>query len=198
MKHVIIEGVDRTGKDTLIKGIQDRLGFFQVIHYQKPLLLERFVNEVSRHKDVQEADVKKEALKAYQKESFRAMFKLMTGMINPRIICNRAHLGETVYAKRYRGYDGSYVFDIEKQFGYPDGPLSQVLLVVLHTTDFSFISDDGLSFDVTKREEEQTDFIEAYHKSSIPNKVLIDVHNGKGGFVSPQFVLDTVVSKLKQ
>ena len=198
MKHVIIEGVDRTGKDALIKGLQDRLGFFQVIHYQKPLLLERFVNEVSQRKDVQEADVKREALKAYQQESFRAMFKLMSGMINPRIICNRAHLGETVYAKRYRGYDGSYVFDIEKQFDYPGGPLSQVLLVVLHTTDFSFISDDGLSFDVTKREEEQADFIEAYHKSSIPNKVLIDVHNGKGGFVSPQFILDTVVSNLKR
>ena len=197
MKHVIVDGIDRLGKDTLIKGIQDRLGFFQVIHYQKPQLLERFVQEASVYNNTQ-ADVKKEALKLYQQESFRAMFKLMNGMFNPRIICNRSHLGETVYAKRYRGYDGSYVFDIEKQFGYPDGPLSQVLLVVLHTTSFSFISDDGLSFDVTKREEEQADFIEAYHKSAIPNKVLIDVHNGKGGFVSPQFVLDTILSKLKQ
>lgn len=197
MKHVIIEGIDRLGKDTLIKGLQDRLGFFQVIHYQKPQLLERYVTEVSKHKNVSEADVKREALKLYQIESFRAMFKLMAGMLTPRIICNRAHLGETVYAKRYRGYDGSYVFDIEKQFSYTEGPLSQVLLVVLHTTDFSFITDDGLSLDVTKREEEQEDFIEAYHKSTIPNKLLIDVHNGRGGFVSPQFVLDKVCSKLK-
>jgi thymidylate kinase len=196
MKHVIIEGIDRLGKDTLIKGIQDRLGFFQVIHYQKPQLLEKYVTE-AKHRNVPEADVKREALKLYQQESFRAMFKLMAGMLTPRIICNRAHLGETVYAKRYRGYDGSYVFDIEKQFSYTDGPLSQVLLVVLHTSDFSFITDDGLSLDVTKREEEQADFIEAYHKSSIPNKLLLDVHNGKGGFVSPQFVLDSVVSKLK-
>lgn len=197
MKHVIIEGIDRLGKDTLIKGIQDRLGFFQVIHYQKPQLLERYVTEVAKHKNVSEADVKREALKLYQIESFRAMFKLMAGMLNPRIICNRAHLGETVYAKRYRGYDGSYVFDIEKQFSYTEGPLSQVLLVVLHTTDFSFITDDGLSLDVTKREEEQEDFIEAYHKSVIPNKLLIDVHDGKGGFVSPQFVLEAVCSKFK-
>ena len=195
MKHVIIEGVDRTGKDTLIKGLQDRLGFFQVIHYQKPLLLERFVHEVSRHKDVQEADVKKEALKAYQQESFRSMFMMLKNT-HPRIICNRAHLGEAVYAKRYRGYDGDYVFNIEQQFSFPEGALEKTLLVLLYTSDFSFIEDDGQSFDVTKREEEQNDFVRAFDMSLMPHKIMINVNAG-GHFKDRSEVLGEVLKHLK-
>ena len=186
INHVIIEGIDRVGKDTLIKGIQDRLGFFQVVHYQKPLLLEKYV---------QEKDQKSEALKLYQFNSFKTMFNLMRG--NTKILCNRAHLGETVYAKRYRGYDGNYVFDIERLFSYSDGPLEHVLLVMLHTSDFSFIGDDGLSLDVTKREEEQADFLTAFDRSIITNKLKIDVCNGNGGFVSSESIIDLVCSRLK-
>jgi hypothetical protein len=35
----IIEGLDRLGKSTLIKNIQHRFGFYQVIHFGKPEIL---------------------------------------------------------------------------------------------------------------------------------------------------------------
>lgn len=193
INHLVIEGVDRLGKDTLIQGIQDRLGFFQVLHYQKPKLLAKYSQEAYRSlKEGQ--DVKSQALKTYQFYSFITMFKMMRG--NTRILCNRAHLGETVYAKRYRGYDGNYVFNIERLFSYSDGPLEHVLLVMLYTSDFSFITDDGLSLDVTKREEEQADFLEAFNRSTIPNKILIDVCNGHGGFLPAESILEKVLAKL--
>ena len=44
------------------------------------------------------------------------MFRLLSGAPNANIICNRAHLGECVYAPIYRGYWGEYVFDIENKF----------------------------------------------------------------------------------
>ena len=123
------------------------------------------------------------------------MFKLLRD--NTRLICNRAHLGETVYAKRYRNYNGNYVFDIERRFHESENSLNKTLLVLLYTSDFSFITDDGLSLDVTKREEEQNDFIEAYSKSIIPNKIMIDVNNGSSGFISKDLVLGAVLNRMK-
>lgn len=195
ISHVIVEGIDRLGKDTLIKGIQDQLGYHQVLHFQKPIILDKYMREAVTEGIRDPEDVKRAALKKYQWNSFSTMFKMMKGQ-GP-IICNRAHLGETVYAKRYRGYDGNYVFDIEKMFSYVEGPIENVLLVVLHTSDFRFISDDGQSFDVSKREEEQADFINAYDRSMIPNKMLIDVNDGHGKFVAPNLIVDAVCKRLK-
>lgn len=193
INHLMIEGIDRLGKDTLIKGILDRLGFFQMIHYQKPLLLSKYCQEAKSLKSGQ--NVRSEALKAYQFNSFMTMFKLMRG--NTRILCNRGHLGEAVYAKRYRDYDGDYVFEIERMFKYQDGPLDHVLLVLLYTSDFSFITDDGLSLDVTKREEEQADFITAFNRSIIPNKLMIDVSNQRGNFKPAETIMDLVCNQMK-
>lgn len=196
ISNIIIEGIDRLGKDTLIKGLQDRYGYFQVLHYVKPLLLDTYVKEITDENYISE-ETKRKALKFYQKKSFRMMFNLLRGYnFGIKIICNRAHLGEMVYAKRYRGYDGDYVFDIESQFNYYDGPLENTLLVLLHTSSFAFVSDDGLSMDVTKREEEQVDFINAFKRSIMPHKIMIDVHDGNGNFVPASTVLNKVCSKL--
>lgn len=192
INHIIVEGCDRLGKDTLIRGIQDRFGFYQVIHYQQPLLLDKYVKEAMV--TYNPIDVKKGALKLYQHHNFITMFKMMT--TNTHIICNRGHLGETVYAKRYREYDGNYVFDIEQMFLRMHNVLDHILLVVLHTSDFSFISDDGKSMDVSKRQEEQTDFITAFDRSIIKNKLRIDVCNGQGGFKPAETILDLVSKQL--
>ena len=197
--NFVIEGVDRLGKDTLIKGLQDRFGYFQVLHYVKPLLLEKYLrlatelSEDGRIAAFTEDAIKQEALWLYQRNSFETMFDLLKTS-SMRIICNRAHLGEMVYAKRYRGYDGDYVFSIERAANHCDG-LSKTILVLLYTSSFSFISDDGMSMDVTKREDEQLDFLEAFDRSCMPNKIKIDVHNGHGKFVTPEIILETVCSK---
>ena len=118
-----------------------------------------------------------------------------------KVICNRSHIGEVVYAPRYRGYRGEYVYDLEyrpskaNKFGL-QGKMRRAchdtLLVLLTTSDFSFIKDDGESFDFSKKEEEQTDFIEAIGCSRIENRLVIDV--AKNGFYAPaQDILDVVV-----
>lgn len=155
--NVIIEGVDRLGKDTVITTLQQILGRqLQTIHYQKPLLLPVNLMTASRVLNLPELDpeVKSLAYYWYQRSSFEQMFKLLGSVSG--LALNRAHLGETVYAPRYRGYDGEYVFELENENAEA---CERTLLVVLWTDDWSFIADDGESFDFSKKEEEQADFL---------------------------------------
>jgi len=188
-RNIIIEGVDRLGKGTLIKGIQDQLGYFQHVHYQKPLDLACLRTRTASRED---PDInKRAALRAYQEASFKQMFKFLA-MPDSRFIMDRAHLGETVYAPRYRKYDGSYVFDLERQY-LLNGDVDQAtLLVLLHTSNWDFIKDDGESFNFEAKEEEQNDFVRAFEKSIFTYKVMLDVHNGMGGFVSAEALANTV------
>jgi hypothetical protein len=181
LKSIIIEGIDRLGKDTLIKEIMNRLGYFQVIHYQKPEILDFILSDVRRLMDLPDEIVNDTvismAYKRYQQQSFLNMMKLLSS--DASLILNRAHLGEFVYSPRYRNYSGDYVFDLEKQ----SECLDTTLLIVLHTSSFDFIEDDGLSFDFNKKDDEQMDFIRAFEKSNIKHKLLLDVNDGKGKFV---------------
>lgn len=176
IKNIIIEGVDRLGKGTLIAGLLHQLGYMQVIHYEKPKKLDVYDGE----------------LFAYQEASFHAMFQLLES--DAPILLDRAHLGEMVYSHRYRGYDGSYVLDLETL--YPDA-CENTLLVLLTTSDFSFIKDDGQSFDFNKKEQEQADFFRAFSESGFKHKLLIDV--ARSGFYRPAAeILDIVVSAVER
>ena len=104
IQNIIVEGVDRLGKSSLINGLQNKLGFHQVVHYQKPELLD--IYNVSNNKN--------DALKMYQAKCFNNMFHMLSSGGN--FILDRAHLGEFVYSPRYREYDGSYVFELENKF----------------------------------------------------------------------------------
>jgi hypothetical protein len=195
IRSIIVEGVDRLGKDTLIQGLKQKLGAFQVVHYQKPELLDVYVNEAQRifNTTSVEGDVKAAALKNYQINSFRNMFHMLSS--GARLILNRAHLGEMVYAPRYRKYDGSYVLDLERQFKHDLGSnvLDTTLLVLLHASDTSFIKDDGMSFDFAAKEAEQMDFIRAFERSNIRHKLMIDV-SVNGGYVPADKILATVTT----
>ena len=170
----IIEGVDRMGKSTLIKGLMDTLGYHLKIHYEKPQKLAYYTSQTD------------EPLKLYQTVLYRQMFDLIDA--GHRIIFDRGHLGEMVYAPMYRKYDGDYVLDYETQVD-----TSHTRLVLLTTSDFSFIQDDGLSIDFSKKEEEQDKFVYAFKRSNIADKVLVDVSNGTGGYRSAESILAEVL-----
>lgn len=194
LRNIIIEGVDRLGKDTLIQGLKQKLGFFQTVHYQKPEILEAFINQAkSDLGPIGEIDIKRHAQKLYQMACFKQMFIMLSG--EGSYILNRAHLGEVVYSPRYRGYTGDYVFELEKSF---PKAAEQSLLVILHTSDFDFIKDDGLSFDFDKKEEEQNDFLRAADRSNMTYKLLIDVNDGRSNFVRPELIVNTVIYALKE
>jgi thymidylate kinase len=173
VSNIIIEGVDRLGKGTLIKGLENSRGAHTVIHYEKPKLLDTYV--AGAREELPEAnndELKYRALELYQRASFKQMFTLLNN-VPDGIILDRAHLGEVVYSHRYRNYDGGYVFDLEAEIGGTS--LSRDLLILLTTSDMSFLQDDGLSFNFAAREDEQNEFIEAFKRSNYRNKVLIDV-----------------------
>lgn len=179
-----IEGLDRLGKSTLIEGIRNKCGYYEVVHFSKPQRLdfykgsawELFDEDTYRMKPVENAD-----LFNYQKASFVNSMIMARG--GARIIFDRWHLGEAVYAPLYRGYSGDYVFEIEKLQRMDQ---CQSVRLILLTEDFDVSKhfvDDGESFDITKREQEQEMFIAAFERSIIPDKRIICVTDpGVGGF----------------
>src|SRR5579885_2292224 len=101
-QQFIIEGVDRMGKSTLIKGLLDTLGYHLVVHYDKPKLLKHYQAMTD------------EPLKAYQVSLYNQMFKMIDR--GDRVIFDRGHLGELVYAPMYRKYNTDYVLETERDF----------------------------------------------------------------------------------
>lgn len=174
----LIDGIDRLGKSTLIKGIQDQLGYHLIIHYDKPVVLNtyKFYNVDGRMSDLPD----KAALQIFQEQTNKNMFKLMS--TNVPIIFDRTHLGEMVYAPLYRGYPGDYVFDNETAFLFRNPKLEdKVKLILLTTSNFDMLKDDGQSFNWDNKKKEQDLFVKAFDRSVLP-KIKIDVHDGDGGY----------------
>ena len=108
------------------------------------------------------------------------------------MIFDRFHLGEYVYAPRYRGYSGDYIFDLEDSMHA--SLLSNVQLILLTTQNFNIMTDDNLSFDFTRRAEEQASFIEAFNKSSFTRKKIIQVNDELTGFYrSPEDIISEII-----
>lgn len=183
----ILEGCDRLGKSSLVKGIKNRLGFHQVIHFGKPEVLDIWFQD-KVNGGATEAEAKAYAFEKYQRKSFSNMFALMRSTAN--IIFDRAHLGEAVYADLYRGYSGDFVFELERR--HPDVLVGRNRLILL-TEDFEHsrhFLDDGLSFDPAKRQEEQALFIRAYNKSQFVDKRIICVTDPlTGGYRDKEDIL---------
>lgn len=184
-----IEGIDRLGKSTLINGLRSKLGYHEVIHFQKPDLLEYYSQDtfICPLPDYVRDDPKKRAQFQYQYASFMNSMRLADAP-GARIIFDRWHLGEVVYSPLYRGYSGDYVFDLEKEHA-----LQGVRLILL-TEDFKIARhfvDDQLSLgSVENREKEQDAFIAAFERSNIRDKRLICVTDpATGGFKPKQNVL---------
>lgn len=202
----LIDGIDRLGKSSLITRIQAELGYHLVIHYDKPRLLPNYLDlaDCIKRAEVSETDydesyrnlsVQNLALRLYQEEANRGMFNLMKTDVP--IIFDRTHLGELVYAPLYRKYDGSYVYEMERDMveSKPYTIQDDVRLILLTSSNTEMLQDDGLSFDFSKKNEEQDRFIEAFNRSSIPNKVIVDVHNGQGGYKTFEEVFQEAIYK---
>lgn len=179
-----IEGLDRLGKSTLIEGIINALGYYEVIHFSKPKKLAAYANTVPV------AGVPASSLQAYhyQQESFRN--SMILARSGGRIIFDRWHLGEAVYSPMYRLYNGDYVFDFERNHNLDAGDIRLILL----TEDFSVsrhFVDDGQSLGtINDREEEQDRFVAAFNRSIIRDKRIICVTDpGLGGFKPKDWIL---------
>ncbi len=202
----LIDGVDRLGKSSLVQKIQQELGYLLTIHYDKPKLLKAYLDDQRMIKEASpdETDYDESyrrlegnnlALRLYQESANISMFQLLSS--DAPIIFDRSHLGEMVYAPLYRGYDGNYVFDMEKEFlnALPKERLNSIKLILLTTSNFDIIVDDGLSFNPQNKGREQDLFVQAFEKSAIPNKVIVNVHDGFGSYKSYEDILNEVLKE---
>tara|TARA_R110000803_G_scaffold63575_3_gene124278 strand:+ start:7316 stop:7927 length:612 start_codon:yes stop_codon:yes gene_type:complete len=168
-KFVICEGPDNVGKTTQIDLIVKNLDthVFHKLHYSSL----PFKDDKEKHAN-------------YSKDLYETMFQLMMksklakqkGDLDINFIFDRSHLGETVYSPLYRGYSGDYVFDIESK--YTTALREDLYLITLVNNPHTILKrDDGKSF---YRNEEEVEaevggFRRAHRKSSIKNKLLLNI-----------------------
>jgi thymidylate kinase len=159
------------GKSTLIEGIRNKLGYYQVIHFSKPEVLD-YYNSVP------------DGTPQYWYQYFSFVNSMhIAKSAGARIIFDRWHIGEVVYSPMYRGYSGDYVYDLEEKILGDTAGIKLILLTEDFKVSRHFV-DDGQSLGPSyKREEEQNRFIDAFHRSNIKNKQIINVTNrdGMGG-----------------
>ena len=150
--RLCIEGIDRLGKGTLINGILKNFGPHPIVHCTAP-----------------PKDIKDPA--KYQEEFYYRAFDILDN--SPHVIFDRFHLGEFVYGPIYRNVTNlDYLMKLE--IGVP----INTILILLYTTDTSFLQDDGKSIDYEKRDLEQQEYIKAFDNSTIFLKKMIQVNAG--------------------
>ena len=185
-----IEGLDRLGKSTLIDGIQNLCGHFQVIHFAKPQKLKVYEQAAM----VDGVPNQSQAAWHYQKESFRN--SMLLACSGARIIFDRWHIGEAVYSPMYRGYDGDYVFKQEILHGLDQRYDIRLILLTENFEKSRHFIDDGHSLGPARnRQEEQLRFLEAFSHSRIKDKRIICVTDeNTGNFKHKNLILDEVLS----
>ena len=175
MMNIIIDGPDNVGKTTQIRNIKNYFNNlpFHTIHYSN--IVQKSIEDTIN----------------YSKKLYKELFELLNSKYN--FICDRCHLDELVYGNIYRGYSGDYVIELEKECNLDK--LENLFLIILIDTPENLIKrDDGKSFsiDLDKKKKEIELFKEAFKKSTIKNKILIDI-NGK----NENEVFDEIINFLK-
>ena len=164
MKLVIIEGMDRCGKDSIIDLISQDHFIHSITHWGYP------VGNTNEEKT------------EWQKTSFLDYMSkwknVQSNSLDSLVVWNRAHVGEYVYGTMYRdSYPDTWIPDLEEKYLSDDN----VYLVLLHADpEFLLKHDDGNSYttqlELEKLEHEK--FQTAFDSSTIKNKIKIKVSHG--------------------
>lgn len=190
----IIEGLDRLGKSTLIDGILNTLGYYEIIHFSKPKNLAIYDQLAAQFSAAPVRSDKHESQFHYQRAGFENMMKLIVGG-DSRLIFDRAHLGEFVYSPLYRNYSGEYVFDLERTYGLQQRGDVRLILLAEDLTRSKHFVDDGQSLGpAEKRNEEQVMFAKAFHRTNIKDKRIIFVTGADGGFRPKEDILQEALA----
>ena len=171
MAIFFIEGPDRCGKSTQIKRLMSRLAREDIYEEKiKPIQWLHF--SAIRNVSPQEQ-------KNLFKATFKHMFKLLAQPMPAHWILDRTHLGDYVYAPMYRNdYDTDYVFELERTA--LSTIASPCLLILLYDSSFENLKrDDGDSLnaniDLEKAKEEVLRFKDAWARSGIKAKIMVDI-----------------------
>jgi len=165
MKLVIIEGTDRTGKDTLVKALQEKYPNSQKVHWGYPY------GDTNEEK----TEYQKISFGFYMKDyKFKQSLKDLE-----LLIWNRSHIGEYVYGTIYRdSHPDGWIPELENKFLSDDDNITLVLLE--GDPEFIVKNDDGESYSnrLEDKKKEIFKFQEAFNNSNIINKIKIKINEG--------------------
>jgi thymidylate kinase len=166
---IIVEGLDRCGKSTLVEHLRKR-------YFTSPNIL---VHHSSSPPKVDDPNV-------WELNHYRSLFRTSQILVDDYfydVIFDRFHLGAAVYGEKYRGAHPSDIYDIDFRHLYNYKNAALILL----TDDPEAIAarDDGDSLESSAKEYSETcsAFLEAYAVSSCMNKLHINITDN-GGFVN--------------
>lgn len=167
---LIIEGLDRCGKSTLISNLRKT-------YFTNPRLIVH--HSSSPPKTVEDPN----QWEVDHYSDLSCMFHNLSAIQGCDIICDRFHLGAMVYGPRYRGLNPYTIFEVDRDI-ISNGLEKKIALVLL--TDYAesiFDRNDQQSLETTTREFEwsKEEFIRVFGYSLIPNKLHINITDN-GGF----------------
>ena len=195
MKHIIIEGGDRLGKDTLLKNLCAHFNYNNITirHFDKP--------------------PKGMAPKETLDFQFDVFYKEMLfvdhikdnidgdelGYHDNIVIWNRSHLGEYVYSQMFRGISKKDVTAKLRTFEERNLSPEMYLITLSASPRFFLEQEDGESFsqDLEQKTRELQLFREAHALSIIPQKKLIKVNQGKE-YVGKDIILNEVLELIEK
>ena len=179
---VLFDGLDNTGKTTQI---QKLISYFA----NKDM-----ISTVCKYSKFDKLDKKKE--EKFSKRFYKDYFEKIVNWpdkVTPdpayiaednihyihdnNLILDRGHISEAVYASMYRSYSGDYVWDLEKCL---ENKYNIYLIVLIDSVEKAVEREDGLSLsngNADKINIEISKFAEAYKKSCIQNKIIIDIND---------------------
>lgn len=201
MKLILVDGGDRLGKSTLIKGICEHFKYDNVTirHFGKP-------PEGINSKDV--LDFQFKAFKKEMKLFYRIYSRSIDGYTYypETMIWNRSHLGEYVYSQMFRGGNPEVLKNMLLE--YERGFVSHNVYLITLTADPDFFNSrksDGheLSKTLEQKTKELELFREAHEFSLISNKHLIKVDNSDNDdglfiFRTKEDILNEALNFLKE
>jgi len=175
---LIIEGMDRCGKSTLVEQLRKR-------YFTNPRILVHHSSSPPKVEDPNEWEVQHygKLLDASYQLNYAHGFD---------IIYDRFHLGAIVYGKKYRNADPEDIYSIEEMLIHKDDEIALVLLTDWSNAIVERDDDDSLESGVAEFDETRLAFEEAFSRSIIPNKLHINISEN-GGFTN---TYDTVTNFL--
>lgn len=163
---IILEGQDRCGKSTLANQLANYYGPGAIKHHSS-----------SPPKGLVYPDAK-----IWEDNNYYSLMNTFSDVSKTNaVICDRFHLGQVIYGKRYRGYpDSMHVTDLEKLMYIRDNVF---LILVLDDAHELIKRDDGNSFEKSQEDFNETasQFTTEFDLSLIQNKFSVNISD-IGGF----------------
>ena len=164
---LIIEGMDRCGKSTLVEQLRKH-------YFTNPRILIHHSSSPPKVDNPNEWEVQHYC--ALLDTSYQLNY---THSFD--VIYDRFHLGAIVYGKKYRNADPEDIYAIEDMLVCKDDEIALVLLTDWTTQIMVRDDDNSLETSSAEFDETRVAFEEAFARSIIPNKLHINISEN-GGF----------------